>query len=268
MSQVENTQELHIDVPLPAIVQAPPPSLQDQLDVLMGVLEENQERIPEGEYLRGMNALGNIHRMKNKTEFKTGARFMTHEEVCDDDEMFEAVIDVAEELLSEICGSSLEDEERLVEPGEEVDLINQIIAYRPTEGHPGFGVEPVILHHAIQLIYSRIMSDMLEELDNIRQATCRCGWRGTQGNWERHTRNRRHLRWIEQQEEQPSSVSPTSPWDRLRVIRSVHDNDTDITVNTAADQESSHESWPTSQAPISGSSHVHQILENVATIGK
>ena len=264
MSQVENTQEIHIDVPLSAIVQTPPPSLQDQLDVLMGVLEENQERIPEGEYLRGMNALGNIHRMKNKTEFKSGARFMTHEEVCDDDEMFEAVIDIAEELLSEICGSSLEDEERLVEPGEEVDLINQIIAYRPTEGHPGFGVEPVILHHAIQLIYSRIMSDMLEELDNIRQATCRCGWRGTQGNWERHTRNRRHLRWVEQQEEQPSSVSPTSPWHRLRVIRSGTYNDPDI----AEDQESSHESSPTSQDPLSGTSHVHQILENVATIGK
>lgn len=267
MSQLENTQDLHIDIPLPLGVQAPP-SLQDQLDVLMGVLEENQERIPEGEYLRGMNALGSIHRMKNKTEFKTGARFMTHEEVCDDDEMFEAVIDVAEELLSEICGSSLEDEERLVEPGEEVDLINQIIAYRPTEGHPGFGVEPVILHHAIQLIYSRIMSDMLEELDNIRQATCRCGWRGTQGNWERHTRNRRHIRWVEQQEEQPSSVvSPTSPWHRLRVIRSVQDHDADITIDTA-DQESSRESSSISHPPLSGTTYVHQILDNVATIGK
>jgi hypothetical protein len=179
----------------------------------MGVLEENQERIPEGEYLRGMNALGSLHRMKNKAEFKTGARFMTHEEVCEDDEMYEAVVDVAEELLMDICGGSLEDEERLVDQGEEADLINQIIGYRPTEGQPGFGLDPVILHHAIQLIYSRIMSDMLEELDNIRQAACKCGWRGTQGNWERHTRNRRHLRWIEQEDarESSSSTAPTSP---------------------------------------------------------
>jgi hypothetical protein len=267
MSQVENTQELPQDVPIQPIVQAPPPSLQDNLNVLMGVLEENQQRIPEGEYLRGMNALGSLHRMKNKAEFKTGARFMTHEEVCEDDEMFEAVIDVAEELLMEICGSSLEDEERLVEQGEEVDLINQIIGYRPTEGHPGFGVEPVILHHAIQLIYSRIMSDMLEELDNIRQATCKCGWRGTQGNWERHTRNRRHIRWVEQQEELPLSVSPTSPWDRLRAIRSANDNDVTTPLITA-DQETAHESSPTPQSTLSGTSHLHQILENVASIGK
>ena len=264
MSRVENTEELHIDVPLPAIVEAPSSSIQDQLDVLMGVLEDNQACIPEGEYLRGMNALGSLHRMKNKTELKTGSRFMTYHEVCDYDEMFEAVIDVAEELLSEISGSSLEDEERLVEPGEEVDLINQIIAYRPTEGRPGFGVEPIILHHAIQLIYSRIMSDMLEELDHIRQATCRCGWRGTQGNWERHTRNRRHIRWVEQQNELTTPVSPTSPWNRRRVIRSGTYNEPDISI-IAEDQESARE---TSQSPLSGSIHVDQIFDNVATIGK
>ena len=66
MSQLQLDQG---SIPVPVRVQTPPPSLQDNLDVLMGVLEENQERIPEGEYLRGMNALGSLHRMKNKAEF-------------------------------------------------------------------------------------------------------------------------------------------------------------------------------------------------------
>ena len=49
MSQLQLDQG---SIPVPVRVQTPPPSLQDNLDVLMGVLEENQERIPEGEYLR------------------------------------------------------------------------------------------------------------------------------------------------------------------------------------------------------------------------
>ena len=175
---------------------------QTQMDILMGILEDNQERIPEGDYLRGMNALGSLHKTKCRSEFMAGKEYMTHEDVCDDDQMFDRVMEVAEGIVSELCGGSLVDDEeweRLVDPGEESTLFVLLINYRPVEGNAGFGVEPTVLHHALQFIYSRLVSEMSTELSNIRPAVCSCGWRGTQRNWDRHTRNRRHILWAEKQ---------------------------------------------------------------------
>ena len=42
-------------------------ALQKDLDSLMDVLEEVKDKIPEGEYLRGMNALGSLHKHKRTT---------------------------------------------------------------------------------------------------------------------------------------------------------------------------------------------------------
>ena len=196
-------EELNVSTPTPTLDLAPIQSqAQTQMDILMGILEDNQERIPEGDYLRGMNALGSLHKTKCRSEFVAGKEYMTHEDVCDDDQMFDRVMAVAEGIVSELCGGSLVDDEeweRLVDPGEESTLFVLLINYRPVEGNAGFGVEPTILHHALQFIYSRLVSEMSTELSNVRPAACSCGWRGTQRNWDRHTRNRRHKLWAEKQ---------------------------------------------------------------------
>ena len=51
----ENRQQLPLIEQVDAEIQA-------DLNTLMDVMEENQTKIPEGEYLRGMNALGSLHK--------------------------------------------------------------------------------------------------------------------------------------------------------------------------------------------------------------
>lgn len=177
-------------------------AMQIELNTLMGVLDETQLQIPEGEYLRGMNALGSLHRIKNKIALKQNSRYTTRREMFNDadETLGDAVIDLVDELLREIVGFVPSDDEQLVEPGEEFLFITQIQQYQPTEGQPGYGVNPVIMHHAIQVIYEHVMSQMIDELEIIRPASCECGWRGKQGNWDRHTKNKRHLTWVAEEE--------------------------------------------------------------------
>ena len=33
-------------------------------------------------------------------------------------------------------------------------------------------------------------------MPELRPVSCKCGWRGTQGNWDRHIDNARHQRWV------------------------------------------------------------------------
>ena len=54
----------------------------------------------------------------------------------------------------------------------------------------------MILHHAIQVIMDRLFEDTIYELDIVRPVSCQCGWRGAQGNWDRHISNARHQRWV------------------------------------------------------------------------
>lgn len=167
---------------------------QSQLDILMGILEENQANMPEGDYLRGMNALCALHKKKGTNEMNT--RFMTHEEVCEDEEIFEPVIELAEDIVYEISGGSIFDDDKVVDSGEETAFLNQIINYQPAEGEAGFGANPHLMYHAQRFIYCRLYNDLIDELGSLRPAVCKCGWRGTQGNWERHTNNRRHKIWV------------------------------------------------------------------------
>ena len=170
---------------------------QVQLDTLMGILEDYKDNLSEGDYLRGMNALCSLHKTKTRQALSTGDIWMTHADVCDDDDTFDDVNEIAEELAFELFGVSIDDE-RIAHIGEESNMLARLINYRPTEGTAGHGVSPHILHHAQQFIYCRMFNDMFEELEMVRPAVCECGWRGTQGNWDRHTRNLRHLRWLAQ----------------------------------------------------------------------
>jgi len=49
------------------VVEQANEAIQKELDVMMEMLEEIQDKIPEGAYLRGMNALGALHKHKRTT---------------------------------------------------------------------------------------------------------------------------------------------------------------------------------------------------------
>ena len=178
--------------------------IQNQLDVIMAIVDENQDKMTDGEYLRVMNALGSLHKHK-RTSFgahRPGAAvygWMTHDEICDDDELYDEVMDLADDIVVELCGESssiyLNDTHNMVSRGEEDDVFELVLNYKPEEGNAGYESSPMILHHALQMIMSRLFRDTLHELDIVRPVSCPCGWRGVQGNWDRHMQNARHQRW-------------------------------------------------------------------------
>ena len=178
--------------------------IQNQLDVIMAIVDENQDKFTDGEYLRAMNALGSLHKHK-RTSFgahRPGAGlhgWLTQDEICDDDELYEEVMELADDIVVELCGETssiyLNDTHNMVSRGEEDDVFELVLNYKPEEGNAGYESSPLVLHHALQMIMSRLFRDTLHELDIVRPVSCPCGWRGAQGNWDRHMRNARHQRW-------------------------------------------------------------------------
>jgi hypothetical protein len=208
--------------------------IQADLNTLMDIMEENQTKIPEGEYLRGMNALGSLHR---HSRTKLSARrlgfgggsgagaslqcWLTLEEIEETDEdLYDDIMEVAEDIVLELCGeeSSLFSEEdiNLVHRGDERDVFRALLNYKPVEGNAGYETTPIVLHHAIQVIMERLFDDTIYELDIVRPVSCQCGWRGAQGNWERHLSNARHLRWVNTDRERRTAEELCDA--RLRVV--------------------------------------------------
>ena len=214
MEQGHHNQEHQEPVVAPAVAEVAPAvarrvtpvdvDIQNQLDVIMAIVDENQDKFTDGEYLRAMNALGSLHKHK-RTSFgahRPGAAlhgWLTHDEICDDDELYEEVMELANDIVVEICGENssiyLDDDHNMVSRGEEDDVFELVLNYKPEEGNAGYESSPMILHHALQMITSRLFRDTLHELDIVRPVSCPCGWRGVQGNWDRHMRNARHQRW-------------------------------------------------------------------------
>jgi len=186
-------------------------TLQKELDTLMDMLEEVKEKIPEGEYLRGMNALGSLHKHKRTTlaAMRPGAIlrcWKTLDEIMEDDEdLYNEIIDVADDIVIELCGedSSIYTSEcyNLVHRGQEKEVFDMLLNYKPEEGNAGYETSPMVLHHAIQVIMSRLFDDTHHELEIVRPVSCQCGWRGAQGNWDRHITNVRHQRWVNAERE-------------------------------------------------------------------
>ena len=189
-------------------------AIQKELDTLMSIMEDNMANLPEGEYLRGMNALGSLHRHKQDTlrERRPGELlrcWMTLEEIEETDEdLYDEITGVAEEIVVELCGSDssiyLSDRYNLVHRGDEHDIFQLLLNYKPEEGNAGYETSPMVLHHAIQLIMERLFNDTYHELEIVRPVSCQCGWRGPQGNWDKHTSNMRHQRWVAAERERKS----------------------------------------------------------------
>jgi hypothetical protein len=190
--------------------------IQNQLDIVMAIIDENQDKITDGEYLRAMNALGSLHKHK-RTAF--GARragagggggggvegWLTLDDIVDDDELYDEVMELADDIVVEICGESSSiydaDDHNMVPRGEEDDVFDLVLNYKPQEGHAGYDASPNMLHCALRMITLRIFKDTYNELELVRPVSCQCGWRGAQGNWDRHIRNARHQRWVAAREE-------------------------------------------------------------------
>lgn len=180
-------------------------AIQKELDIMMSIMEENMDKLPEGEYLRGMNALGSLHRHKREVlkERRPGAllrSWMTLDEIEDTDEdLYDEIMDLADEIVMELCGedSSIytDEEYNLVHRGDEREIFQMLLSYKPEEGSAGYATSPMVLHHAIQIIMTRLFDDTFHELEVVRPVSCQCGWRGPQGNWDKHTSNMRHQRW-------------------------------------------------------------------------
>ena len=181
--------------------------IQKELDIMMEIFEENQHRMPEGAYLRGMNALGALHKHKRTTlsQRRPGDLlrcWMTLEEIEETNEdLYDEIMDVADDIVVELCGEEAsiymhDGDVRLVDRGEEQDVFQLLVNYKPEPGNAGYETSPMVLHHAIQVIMVRLFDDTYHELEVVRPVSCQCGWRGAQGNWDRHTSNARHQRWV------------------------------------------------------------------------
>lgn len=189
-------------------------AIQKELDAVMDVLEEIQHNIPEGAYLRGMNALGALHKHKRTT---LAARrpgdmircWRTLDEIEEEDEdLFDEIMEVADDIVMELCGedSSIYTDTtyNLVHRGDEKEVFDMLVNYKPEEGNAGYETSPMVLHHAIQVIMTRLFDDTHNELEVVRPVSCQCGWRGAKGNWDRHITNVRHQRWVNTRREEKS----------------------------------------------------------------
>ena len=181
-------------------------AIQKELDIMMSILEDNMDKIPEGEYLRGMNALGSLHKHKRDAlkERRPGELlrcWMTLKEIEDTDEdLYDEIMDAADDIVAVLCGDGstiyLDEDYNLVHRGDEHETFQMIINYKPEAGNAGYETSPMVLHHALQIIMTRLFEDTFHELEVVRPVSCQCGWRGPQGNWDKHTSNVRHQRWV------------------------------------------------------------------------
>ena len=187
--------------------------MQEELNKMMEVLEEIQDKIPEGAYLRGMNALGAIHKQKR---IAMAARrpgemlqcWKTLDEIEENnEEVFEEIMEVADSIVMELCGEEATiytGQGPLVDRGEEKEIFEMLVNYKPEIGNVGYETSPMVLHHAIQFIMTRIFDETHSELEIVRPVTCQCGWRGIQGNWDNHVSKQRHQRWVVVERERKS----------------------------------------------------------------
>jgi hypothetical protein len=160
---------------------------------LMRVIEDNQDKIPEGEYLAAMNALGALHR-----------------------EIPMAIVAVPPPPAHRAPIDSV------MPPGME-DRAEQAAWYRVTNEHPNhFGISPeewiqypeddrrTFLDEATEMVVNRMESCARnpepEECPFIaRHAVgrwcvigvweCVCGYKGYCRNWQRHEQGERHREW-------------------------------------------------------------------------
>ena len=171
---------------------APIDTHQEQLDTLMGVIEDNKKQMPDGDYLRGMNALGRLH---TRTNLESGTNWHTYNEVCHNDGLFDEIITIAENITVELGGNITNGPITAI--GNELRYYNSICNYIPSPENIGHNVSPHILHHALQFAAYNLFYDMFCELESIRPISCECGWKGLKKNWKMHFRKLRHTRWAE-----------------------------------------------------------------------
>ena len=180
--------------------------IQNQLNIIIEILEDNKDKLSDGIYLSGMNAVGSLYKFKqNLKKFSVNeTAWMTYDDILEEDEIYDQVMELADDIVVELCGDQsniYDNDSNLVHCGEEEIIFNLLVNYRPVEGNAGYNSHPMVLHHSIQVIMMRLFKDRTRELEIVRPVNCKCGWRGTQGNWDRHIDNARHQKWVNLEKE-------------------------------------------------------------------
>lgn len=171
-------------------------AVNPNLAELMRVIEDNQSKIPEGEYLAAMNALGALHREIPMATVAVSSPPPAHAAV------HRSIV---------------------MPPGMEEDHAEQAAWYRVTNDHPDhFGISPeewiqypehhrrIFLHEATEIVVNRRESSARnpepEECPFIaRHAVggwcvigvweCVCGYKGYCRHWQKHEQSERHREW-------------------------------------------------------------------------
>ena len=184
-------------------------TVNPSLAALMRVIEDHQDKMPEGEYLEAMNALGALHREATSTAALAAARFSAH------------AIPVGPPP-SYMPPASLFTAQHTVVPGME-DRVEQAAWYRVKNEHPehfgisaqewiGFSQEQRdrLIREATEIVVNKLehrcRNPEPEECPFIaRHAVgtwrmagsweCACGYKGFCKNWKKHEQSERHQDW-------------------------------------------------------------------------
>jgi hypothetical protein len=169
-------------------------AVNPNLAEIMRVIEDNQDKIPEGEYLAAMNALGSLHRE----------------------------LPVAVATAAVVAAVVAPPRAVVMPPGME-DRAEQAAWYRVASEHPDhFGITPdewiafseedrnIFVREATEMVANRLeaycRNPAPEEcpfiarhaVDNWQMAgvwECVCGYKGYCRNWQRHEQGERHQDW-------------------------------------------------------------------------
>lgn len=176
-------------------------AVNPNLAEIMRVIEDNQDKIPEGEYLAAMNALGALHR-----EIPVPM----------------AVVAAPPPPAHAAAAAAAAPRALVMPPGME-DRVEQAAWYRVMNDHPDLnGITPeewiqypehdrrIFLHEATEIVVNRMeaccQNPEPEECPFIaRHAVgrwcvigvweCVCGYKGYCRNWQRHEQGERHQEW-------------------------------------------------------------------------
>ena len=182
-------------------------TVRPELATLMRVIEDQQDKMPEGEYLAAMNALGTLHREipgDNQVEIMVfavqplrplfGDRFevsplvaqMTRDDRLAIDRVKLMFPEHRPMTLSEWMGQSEEDRDRL----NRMAVDKMVDQKEITQRNPDPRVCPFIARHAVG--GWRLGP---QYPDYTCHWTCVCGYTGKTKHWQKHEESERHQEW-------------------------------------------------------------------------
>ena len=168
------------------------------LATLMRVIEEYQDRIPEGEYLQAMNALGALHRTASVVAVPQAPVPQAPLQLFGDNiyRIFTLLGKNGYDAWTRVCRvipglAQMLPEEWVAMSQEEQNELNRVAARKIAEKHERAYRNPVpsscpfIARHAVG------------PWSQTQTWTCVCGYSGKPKNWQKHEKSARHQDWAQ-----------------------------------------------------------------------